>query len=143
MWYMIKRTIYPKLLAHIDNPEITILVGSKQAGKTTLMEMLKNDLMSRGEETLSLNLEREEDEPFFENQLALVDKMKLNFGDKKGYVFIDEIQRLENAGLFLKGIYDRNLQHKLIVACAGTLTDKLPREASLQPLVDVKLALVT
>lgn len=118
---MIKRTIYPKLLTHLNNPEITILVGSRQAGKTTLMEMLKNDLITRGEETLSLNLDREEDVLFFKNQLALVDKMKLNFGDKKGYVFIDEIQRLENAGLFLKGIYDRNLPYKLIVTGSGSL----------------------
>jgi predicted AAA+ superfamily ATPase len=118
---MIKRTIYPKLLTHLGNPEITILVGSRQAGKTTLMEMLKNDLKAHGEETLSLNLDREEDSLFFKNQLALVDKMKLNFGDKKGYVFIDEIQRLENAGLFLKGIYDRNLPYKLIVTGSGSL----------------------
>jgi len=97
------------------------LVGSRQAGKTTLMEMLKNELKARGEETLSLNLDREEDNLFFKNQLALVDKMKLNFGDKKGYVFIDEIQRLENAGLFLKGIYDRNLPYKLIVTGSGSL----------------------
>ena len=118
---MIKRTIYSQLLAHLENPEITILVGSRQAGKTTLMELLKDELQARGEETLSLNLDREEDVLFFKSQLALVDKMKLNFGDKQGYVFIDEIQRLENAGLFLKGIYDRNLPYKLIVTGSGSL----------------------
>jgi len=118
---MIKRTIYSQLLAHLENPEITILVGSRQAGKTTLMELLKDELQARGEETLSLNLDREEDVLFFKSQLALVDKMKLNFGDKQGYIFIDEIQRLENAGLFLKGIYDRNLPYKLIVTGSGSL----------------------
>jgi len=118
---MIKRTIYSQLLVHLENPEITILVGSRQAGKTTLMELLKDELQTRGKETLSLNLDREEDTLFFTSQLALVDKMKLNFGDKKGYVFIDEIQRLENAGLFLKGIYDRKLPYKLIVTGSGSL----------------------
>lgn len=118
---MIKRIVYSQLLAHLKNPEITILVGSRQAGKTTLMELLKDELQTRGEETLSLNLDREEDVLFFKSQLALVDKMKLNFGDKKGYVFIDEIQRLENAGLFLKGIYDRKLPYKLIVTGSGSL----------------------
>ncbi|MDO9027426.1 MAG: DUF4143 domain-containing protein [Candidatus Roizmanbacteria bacterium] len=34
---------------------------------------------------------------------------------------MDEIQRLENAGLFLKGIYDRNLPYKLIVSGSGSL----------------------
>lgn len=121
MWYMIKRTIYPKLLDHLEKPEITMLVGSRQAGKTTLMELLKNELQSRGEETISFNLDREEDQPFFKSQIALVDKLKLNLGDKKSYIFIDEIQRLENAGLFLKGIYDRNLPYKFIVTGSGSL----------------------
>lgn len=118
---MIKRTIYPKLLDHLEKPEITMLVGSRQAGKTTLMELLKNELQSRGEETISFNLDREEDQPFFKSQIALVDKLKLNLGDKKSYIFIDEIQRLENAGLFLKGIYDRNLPYKFIVTGSGSL----------------------
>lgn len=118
---MIKRQIYQKLVDHLDNPEITILVGSRQAGKTTLMSLLKNDLQAKGEEVVSFNLEREEDLPFFKNQLALIDKIRLKFGDKKGYVFIDEIQRLENAGLFLKGVYDRNLPYKFIVTGSGSL----------------------
>lgn len=118
---MIKREVFSKLLDHLKNPEITMLIGSRQAGKTTLMELLKNELKAKGEEIVSLNLEREEDLPFFKNQIALVDKLKLNFGNKKGYVFIDEIQRLENAGLFLKGIYDRNLPYKLVVTGSGSL----------------------
>ena len=118
---MIKRKIYQELLGHLENPEITILVGSRQAGKTTLMDLLKDDLLTRGQETIGFNLEREEDLPFFKNQLALVDRLKLAFGDNRGYVFIDEIQRLENAGLFLKGVYDRNLPYKFIVTGSGSL----------------------
>lgn len=121
MWVMIKRKIYQELLGHLENPEITILVGSRQAGKTTLMDLLKDDLLTRGQETIGFNLEREEDLPFFKNQLALVDRLKLAFGDNRGYVFIDEIQRLENAGLFLKGVYDRNLPYKFIVTGSGSL----------------------
>lgn len=121
MLVMIKRTIYPKLLAHLDKAEITILVGSRQAGKTTLMEMLKDEIQSRGEETASFNLDREEDGFYFTSQLALVDKLKLTFGNKRGYVFIDEIQRLENAGLFLKGIYDRKLPYKFVATGSGSL----------------------
>ncbi len=121
MWTMIKRKIYSKLQNHLKDPEITMLIGSRQAGKTTLMELLRSSLQVRGEETASFNLEREEDMPFFKSQMALVEKLKLNFGEKTGYVFIDEIQRLENAGLFLKGIYDRNLPYKFVVTGSGSL----------------------
>jgi predicted AAA+ superfamily ATPase len=47
-------------------------------------------------------------------------KIKLEIGDD-GFVFIDEIQRKEDAGLFLKGIYDRNLKYKFIVSGSGSL----------------------
>lgn len=36
-------------------------------------------------------------------------------------MFIDEIQRKENAGLFLKGIYDTNLPYKFIISGSGSL----------------------
>jgi len=59
---------------------------------------------------------------FFSSQLVLVQRLDLEFGRKPGFVFIDEIQRKENTGLFLKGIYDRKLPYKLIVSCSGSLT---------------------
>ena len=37
------------------------------------------------------------------------------------YVFIDEIQRREDAGLFLKGLYDLNLPYKFIVSGSGSI----------------------
>ena len=86
-----------------------------------MMELLKDELSVRGQETVSFNLEREEDQPFFKTQMSLVERLNLQFGDKKGYVFIDEVQRLENAGLFLKGVYDRNLQYKFVVTGSGSL----------------------
>lgn len=42
-------------------------------------------------------------------------------GDKKGFVFVDEIQRKENAGLFLKGIYDMDVPYKFIVSGSGSI----------------------
>lgn len=121
MLVMIKRKIYSALLEHLEKPEITMLVGSRQTGKTTLMGLLIDEVKAQGNETVSLSLDREEDGYFFKTQMDLVDKLKLTFGEKKGYVFIDEIQKLENAGLFLKGIYDRNLPYKLVVTGSGSL----------------------
>jgi len=131
MLFVIKRDVYPKLLEHVENPEITMLVGCRQAGKTTLMELLQTKLAAKGKETVSFNLEREEDGYYFKNQLGLVDRLKLVFGGEKGYVFIDEIQRLENAGLFLKGIYDRKLPYKLVVTGSGSLELKEKIQESL------------
>jgi len=94
-------------------------VGPRQAGKTTLMNILQDYLNKKGEKTLFLSLER--DIPYFKTQLALVQKLNLEFGKKKGYVFIDEIQRKKNARLFLKGLYDMKLPYKFIVSGSGSV----------------------
>lgn len=118
---MIERTIYHDLEKHLDKKEISLITGPRQSGKTTLMDLLRKELIKRGESTLYLNLDIEWDRVHFGSQTALVKKLELEFGDKKGYVFIDEIQRKEDAGLFLKGIYDLKLQHKFIVSGSGSL----------------------
>lgn len=46
------------------------------------------------------------DRSHFESRLPLSRKIELEIGKGEGYVFIDEIQRKEYAGAFLKGIYD-------------------------------------
>ena len=61
----------------------------------------------------------------------MVELIKLKFGSKPGFVFLDEIQRRDNAGLFLKGIYDRGLPHKLIVSGSGSLELKEKIQESL------------
>lgn len=51
----------------------------------------------------------------------MVDRITALTGGKRTYVFIDEVQRIENAGLFLKGIFDRKLVHKWIASGSGSL----------------------
>ncbi len=118
---MIKRKLFPKLVDHLTQKEMSLIVGPRQAGKTTLMEMLKEYLENSGERTLFLNLDIEWDRPHFESQAALLNKIKLELGQKHGYVFIDEIQRKEDAGLFLKGLFDLKLPYKFILSGSGSL----------------------
>jgi len=128
---MIKRTLYKDLVKHLSKKEISIITGPRQAGKTTLMERLKKDLEKKGEKTIYLNLDIEWDRPFFESQADLINKIKLEIGSQYGYIFIDEIQRKENAGLFLKGLYDLKLPYKFIVSGSGSLELKEKIQESL------------
>jgi len=118
---MIKRKLFDELKSHIPKKEISFIVGPRQAGKTTLMLLLKDHLENKGERTLFLNLDVERDKEFFSSQSKLIGKIELEFGKQKGFVFIDEIQRKEDAGLFLKGIYDMNLPYKFIVSGSGSV----------------------
>ena len=118
---MIKRAIFEELKSHLRQKEISLLVGPRQAGKTTLMKLLQEFLEREGEKTLYLNLDFESDQPFFQSQKALIQKIELELGKQKGFIFIDEIQRKENAGLFLKGLYDYDLPYKFIVSGSGSV----------------------
>jgi uncharacterized protein len=117
---MIKRDLYQNLKEHILKKEITFIVGPRQAGKTTLMLVLMDELLKKDKKVLFLNLDIEMDKQFFGTQLDLLKKIELEIGNE-GYIFIDEIQRKNDAGVFLKGIYDQNLSYKFIVSGSGSV----------------------
>lgn len=117
----IKRYIFEELAAHLPKKEISLIVGPRQAGKTTLMLQLQDYLKKKNEDTLFLSLDFETDMPHFISQNALLNRIRLEFGKKTGYVFIDEIQRKENAGIFLKGLYDMQTPFKFIISGSGSI----------------------
>lgn len=117
----IKRTLFEHLKSHLFKKEISFIIGPRQAGKTTLMFFLKDYLEKENKKTLFLNLDIERDRQFVASQEKLIKKIELEIGKEKGYVFIDEIQRKKDAGVFLKGIYDMNLAYKFIVSGSGSV----------------------
>lgn len=127
---LIQRNLYNDIKRHLKAKEISIIIGPRQVGKTTLMMELLNSLKNDGEKVLFLNLDYEADKRFFESQDLLLSKIKLEIGTD-GYVFIDEIQRKDNAGLFLKGIYDSDLSYKFIMSGSGSLELKEKIQESL------------
>ncbi len=118
---MIRRRIYEELQKHLGRKEITVLIGPRQAGKSTLLKLLQKELHQENVPTLFFNLDVETDNAEFESQAKLINRIKFEFGQKKGVVFIDEIQRKTDAGLFLKGIYDLDIGVKIIVSGSGSL----------------------
>ena len=99
----IRRGILEELRRDLHRKDIAFLIGPRQSGKTTVMKTLQAELDKQGEKTLYLSLDFEHDQEFFTTQQNLLRKIELEIGKGKGFVFIDEIQRKENAGLFLRG----------------------------------------
>lgn len=118
---MIKRHLYPSLVKHLSKKEISLITGPRQSGKTTLMLLLKTELDQKKEPALFLNFDVEWDRAHLISQAALIRKLELDLGKKGGFVFVDEIQRKEDAGRFLKGLYDLRLPYKFIVSGSGSL----------------------
>jgi len=117
----IHRTVLTELRQDLHREEIAFLVGPRQSGKTTIMQLIQAELEASGERTLFLSLDYESDKVHFASQSSLLKKIELEIGTAHGFVFIDEIQRREDAGLFLKGIQDRGLPYKLIVSGSGSV----------------------
>ncbi|MBN1253036.1 MAG: ATP-binding protein [Bacteroidales bacterium] len=129
--YLIDRDIYSKILNHLSKKEITIISGTRQCGKSTILHKLRTNLEKAGENTIFLNFDFEKDKKFLETQESLINKLEFEFGNNKAYVFIDEIQRKEDAGLYLKGIYDLKLPYKFIVSGSGSIELKEKIQESL------------
>lgn len=118
---MIRRSLYEPIKMHLRQREITLIIGPRQAGKTTLMRLLKEELDKNDKKTLFLSLDNETDRQFFDSQQSLLQKISLEMGKEGGFVFIDEIQRKEDAGIFLKGLYDMDLPYKFIISGSGSV----------------------
>lgn len=110
-----KRDIFDTVKAHILNEEITIISGSRQVGKTTLLKSLEADL-NHEYQTDYFTLERFDIKKYLdENPLNLFSLIPDSSGTKR-IVFIDEIQYLSNPTNFLKLLYDEYRQQvKLVV----------------------------
>ncbi len=117
----IPRSLLSDLRAHLNQKEITLLIGPRQAGKTTLLRELTNQVQQEGKQCLFFNLDIDTDAQYFSSQQRFLDRIEAVTGGQPAYIFIDEVQRIENAGLFLKGLYDRNLSYKFIATGSGSL----------------------
>ena len=114
---MIVRKIKHDIVNSLQLKEITVLTGARQVGKTTIIKKIIKELKN----VLYFNLDIEQDNLHFSSQQELLNKIQLEIGNKKAYIFIDEIQQKEDAGRFLKGLYDMDLPYKFIVTGSGSL----------------------
>jgi len=114
---MINRTIKQYIIDSFKFKEITVLIGARQVGKTTVLK----EIISNLDKSIYFNLDIESDNAHFTSQQEFLQKIQLEFGNERAYIFIDEIQQKENAGRFLKGLYDMGLPYKFIVTGSGSI----------------------
>lgn len=131
---LVQRTILSEVIRHLEKPEITVIIGSRQVGKTTLLFQLKEFLLKKGipeNNILIFNLDILADLELFTSQQNFIKFLKERIGKKKLFVFVDEAQRIENAGIFFKGIYDLNLPVKLVLTGSSSLEIRAKIQESL------------
>ena len=120
----IQRALMPDLVRWLDDKETLVLIGPRQAGKSTLLKaVIKFLLEKRGVAAKDIFYFNLDDLRLIEFLSAPEDLIKFiqSFSPAKAYIFVDEAQRLENPGLFLKCVYDLGLNFKLIISGSSSL----------------------
>jgi len=82
----IDRLVLDELRRDMGRKEIAFLIGPRQAGKTTIMQILQAELDSAGEKPLFLSLDYDDDRVFFESQQGLLRKIELEIGRGPGFI---------------------------------------------------------
>ncbi len=105
---MIKRQIYPKLLAHLTNRQATVITGMRRVGKTTALHFLLDKVDHKNK--LYLDFEKVENRILFdENSYIAVEAGLRALGldlTKPAVLALDEIQLVTHSPSIIKYLYD-------------------------------------
>lgn len=116
-----KRSLFEQLKNKKNLPHIQVLTGIRRSGKSTIFQLLINDLMDEGvnpKAILLLNLDEPLFTPFWDNAAGLYSIIEISeklTGVKIKYLFLDEIQHVTNWELFAKGAYDTKQFSKIYI----------------------------
>lgn len=105
-----KRTILPKLMKELETPQIVVLTGMRQVGKTTLLRYLFEKIQSTNKTFLDLENplhRRIFEEENFDNILKNLEGFGIS-DMEKAYIFLDEIQNLPEVSRAVKYLYDHH-----------------------------------
>jgi uncharacterized protein len=112
---IIARTVLSDLKKELTNPEVKILLGPRQVGKTTLLREIEKFSKTLNKKTSFFDLEQPDILAAFNINDAQIITMLKSSGN---VIFIDEFQYLQNASKIFKAIYDSG--HNIKVFCSGS-----------------------
>jgi predicted AAA+ superfamily ATPase len=125
---MKKRLLFEKLVDHLAKKQISLIVGPRQSGKTTLMGQVYDYLTERGDRAFFISLE----DPTILDLLDLHPEKLFEVipplnENVRNYILIDEVQYLSNPSNFLKYHYD-HYQDKLKFIVSGSSSFYIDRK---------------
>ncbi|HDQ16615.1 MAG TPA: ATP-binding protein [Candidatus Vogelbacteria bacterium] len=123
-----KRKIIDEILKYLDTGDIVVLHGARQVGKTSIMYWLRDYLINDNKITHYIDLEDSRMVDILnsgpEGFLNYLKGEGFLLEQRKTFVFIDEIQYLDNPSEFLKLIADHHKYLKLIVSGSSSFEIK-------------------
>ena len=127
-----KRDLLKQLIPWLSTDHVLLITGSRQVGKTSLLYLLIQHLVKSGTEKQYIYYLDLEDFDLLgicnEGPQSLKQYLAANGADLENniYLFIDEIQYLDNPSNFLKLLHDHNKNIKIF--CSGSSTLDIKRK---------------
>jgi hypothetical protein len=121
----VHRELGDRLLEYLKGGKIICIYGPRQSGKSTLLGWIIHKLMDKGVSLSQLNyasMDYLDLHPLIQDTRRLVSLLREEAGgENRVYLLIDEVQRLKEAGLLLKQIYDAHQNIHIIVSGSSVL----------------------
>jgi predicted AAA+ superfamily ATPase len=124
----VERDIGTRLLEAMENSKVVFLYGPRQSGKSSLVGWAIHKLLERGVPLQNMNYAVMD---FLDLHPLISDTRKLirllreeSTGKERVYLFIDEVQRLENAGLLLKQVADARMDIQIVATGSSIIRMK-------------------
>lgn len=94
---MIYREHYIKPVREFyDSDLIKIITGIRRSGKSVILEQIRNEIKEKSDNVISLNFEDKRNLVNIPNSNALVEYIEQNRKKGKCYIFLDEVQLVDN-----------------------------------------------
>ena len=124
---LLPRKVVAEIARYLNEKGIILLVGARQVGKTSILYLLIDELRNKGVSENFIHYFDLEDLTVLDilnsgvkEFIAYLKAMGVDT-EKRNYLFIDEIQYLDNPTNFLKILVDHHQNLKLIVSGSSTL----------------------
>lgn len=120
-----KREIYDSLIKSLSKKRITVITGTRRTGKTTLMKQMMDWLIENGTTRANiLYYSFDEEQPQIREVVDEYEKKigkELAFLNKKYYLFLDEVQKLNDWQNKVKYFYDHYKNLKFVISGSASL----------------------
>ncbi|MBN2373562.1 ATP-binding protein [bacterium] len=115
-----QRDLEMSLLEALDNRKITIILGARQTGKTSLLKRLKEIISHKG---LFIDLDIYENRGIFSSYTELMNYLEFNgYDEKERFVlFLDEFHTVKGIARILKNLYDNHPYVKIFATGSSSL----------------------
>ena len=113
-----------------DSDLIKVITGIRRCGKSVILSQIEDELRSAGKKTLKLDFEKRSVCTSLGTDEKLVEHVMEQSGDEKLYVFLDEVQMVENWNLACKALRLENISLFITGSNSKLLSGEFTKELS-------------